>query len=162
VAGFDPLNTGMQPPASLYISHDGGVTWERRTSPSTGPRYRCIAYRDNRLYACAGEQLSGDQFLLGSSSDEGKSWTPIVRLTDVTGPTACAAAKCMGTVDFLRSFSSGADGGAPDAAVPRDAATKPLPPPKSGCALAGGSGDAGLALLLLMGAGLARRRRGGG
>jgi photosystem II stability/assembly factor-like uncharacterized protein len=161
VAGFDPLNTGMQPPASLYISHDGGATWERRTSPSTGPRYRCIAYRDHKLYGCGGEQLSGDQFLLGSSTDEGKTWASLIRLTDVTGPTACAAAKCSGTVDFLRSFSN-TDGGAPDAAVPRDTGgNPPKPPPKSGCAVAG-AGDAGLSLFLLLAALAARRRRGGG
>jgi hypothetical protein len=162
VAGFDPLNTGMQPPASLYISHDGGTNWERRTSPSTGPRYRCIAFRDNKLYACAGEQLSGDQFLLGSSADEGKTWASLMRLTDVTGPTPCAAAKCMGTVDFLRSFS-GSDGGAPDAAVKADSGAQPPKPGKSGCSLAGGPGDAGAALLITIIAGLAtRRKRGGG
>jgi MYXO-CTERM domain-containing protein len=164
VAGFDPLNTGMQPPASLYISHDGGMTWDRRTSPMTGPRYRCIAFRDNRLYACAGEQLAGDQFLLGSSADEGKTWAPMMRLTDVAGPNDCAAAKCMGTVDFLRTFSS-VDAGAPPIPAP-DAGGKPMPPPtttKSGCSLAGGPGDAGATLLVLILAGLvARRRRGGG
>jgi photosystem II stability/assembly factor-like uncharacterized protein len=167
VAGFDPLNTGMQPPASLYISRDGGGNWTRHTSPSTGPRYRCIAYRDKLLYACAGEQLSGDQFLLGSSSDEGMTWKSIVKLTDVVGPNACAAAKCSATVDFLRSFSPGVDGGAPpDAAapVPRDdAGTRPKPvPPKSGCAVAGGSADLAAIVMLMMIAGLARRRRGGG
>ena len=162
VAGFDPLNTGMQPPASLYISHDSGTTWMRRTSPSTGPRYRCINFRDNRLYACAGEQLSGDQFLLGSSPDEGTSWTPIVRLTDVTGPNACAAQKCMATVDFLRTFGAGTDAGAPpDAAVLRDGGAKPLPPKSGGCAVAGPT-DGGAALWLLVLAVFTRRKRGGG
>jgi hypothetical protein len=155
VAGFDPLNTGMQPPASLYTSHDSGATWDRHTSPMTGPRYRCVAWRDNKLYACGGEQLSGDQFLLGSSSDDGKTWTSLVRLTDVTGPNECVAAKCMGTVDFLRSFSQ-ADAGAPDAGP------KP-PPPKSGCAYGGGASPSSVLWWSLISAGLfARRKRGGG
>ena len=175
VAGFDPLNTGMQPPASLYVSHDAGQTWTRRTSPSTGPRYRCVGYRDNRLYGCGGESLSGDQFLLGSSTDEGQSWAPLMRLTDLVGPNACVAGKCSATVDFLRTFSAG-DGGPPDAGARADAARPmpmpmpmpmptptPIPPKKGGCAFGGDASGSSAALTILILVGLrARRRRGGG
>jgi len=162
VAGYDPLNTGLQPPASLYISHDSGQTWERRPSPASGPRYRCVGYRAGPLYACAGEQLAGDQFFLGVSSDEGRSWSSMIKLTDVKGPNECVAVKCQGTVDFLTPFRGGVDAGAPDAA--RDAAVTnpPLPPKSSGCNFGGAAGQApaaalGLALLALVN----RRRRGG-
>ena len=160
VAGFDPLNTGTQAPASLYLSHDAGQTWMRRPSPSTGPRYRCVGFRDDRLYGCAGETLSGDTFLLGTSSNEGQSWAPLVRLNDVVGPNACVAGKCMATVDFLRTFSAG-DGGAPDAAAPRPDAARPVPVSKSGCAFAGDA-PASPAWLLLVLAGLVVRRKIGG
>jgi hypothetical protein len=155
VAGYDPLNTGTKPPGSLYVSHDAGKTWERRPAPGSGPRYRCIGYRDGQLYACGGDQLVGDQFFLGVSPDEGKSWRPLVRLADVKGPNECVAGKCSGTVDFLLPFRAGPDGGAPpDAAAP-------LPKPaKSGCAFAAGAPDGEVALLVLMLSIFVVRRRG--
>jgi hypothetical protein len=152
IAGYDPLNSGMQPSASLYISHDAGQTWLRRPSGDAGPRYRCLGYRAGKLYACAGEQFSGDKFFLGASTDEGLTWSPIIRMVDVLGPNACAAAKCVNTVDFLLPFQS-VDGGVP---ARLDAAPAPMPePPASmpksggGCAFGDGANGAGLALLAL-------------
>jgi hypothetical protein len=163
VAGFDPLNTGLQPPASLYVSKDSGATWERRPSPSTGPRYRCIAHRDGKLYACGGEKLAGDDFYLGVSSDEGRTWSSLVRLIDVKGPLECTAEKCAPTGDFLMGFRGlGADAGPPaDAMTPTP--IPPVKPPKSnGCAFATApAGAAGPGLVLLATLVLARRRRGG-
>jgi MYXO-CTERM domain-containing protein len=170
VAGFDPLNTGMQPPASLYISHDAGQTWQRRISPGTGPRYRCLGYRGGKLYACGGEQLSGDKFFLGSSTDEGVTWSSIVKLTDVTGPNQCVAQRCSMTVDFLLPFY-GSDGGAParpDGGAPiPDAAPAPLPEPPGpklskggGCSFVpDGESGAAVALLALALVGMVRQRR---
>lgn len=165
VTGYDPLNTGTRPPASLYISRDGGVTWERRPSPETGPRYRCIAYRGGLLYGCGGDALSGDRFLLGVSDDEGKTWASVVRTLDVRGPNECIGDRCAGTVDFLRSFT---DGGVPvvlpDASLPSLPEPPPQPPAKNdGCSLAaGGAPQPPAALALLLAAllpALARRRR---
>jgi hypothetical protein len=164
VAGYDPLNTGTQPSASLYISHNAALTWERRPSPATGPRYRCIGYRAGKLYACAGEQPAGDQFFLGTSTDEGQTWAPLIRLMDVKGPNECVAARCMGTVDFLQQFRPGPDGGVADAAIPVDAPVTPKPPipPKSGCSFGGTPAAAPVTMIPLMLAALvARRRRGG-
>jgi len=163
VAGYEPLETPDRSPASLYVSHDAGQSWERRASPSTGPRYRCVAYRDGTLYACAGDQFSGDAFLVGTSTDEGKTWTPLIKLTDVRGPRGCKELgdRCAGTLGFLQSFQ---DAGAPPA---RDAgASLPEPPPPMpkprGCACAnapapGGGSALALALIALV---AARRRRG--
>jgi MYXO-CTERM domain-containing protein len=174
VAGYDPLNTGLQPPASLYISRDAGVSWERRPSTMIGPRYRCLGYRTGKLYACGGDQFSGDQFFLGESTDEGRSWSSMIKLTDVKGPRECAAAKCMGTVDFLAPFRMGGGGGANgsdggrdagvDAPVHADAPVTQPPPGKGGCSFAGGEGGkGGLMLLLLIAlAGRRKRVRGGG
>jgi hypothetical protein len=157
VVGFDPLNTGTRPPSSLYLSRDAGLTWERRPSAAHGPRYRCIGFRGGQLYGCGGDLLSGDQFLLGVSSDEGRSWASLVRTSDVRGPSPCVGDMCAQTVDFLRSF---ADGGTP--AVLPDAG--PRPPPvavkKSGCSFGGGpAAGAGPSLLLAAAALLGRRAR---
>jgi MYXO-CTERM domain-containing protein len=174
VAGYDPLNTGLQPPASLYISRNAGMTWERRPSTMIGPRYRCLGYRAGKLYACGGDQFAGDQFFLGESTDEGHSWNAMIKLNDVKGPRECAAAKCMGTVDFLAPFRGGGDAGGSDGG--RDAgvdapvhADAPVPQPplskSGGCSFAGGTGGDQGALLLLLFTALAVRRkrvRGGG
>ena len=165
VAGYDPLNTGMQPPASLYVSHDAGQTWERRAGTALGPRYRCIGYRAGTLYACGGDQLVGDQFFLGSSADEGRTWSPIVHLNDVRGPNPCLTGKCTGTVDFLLPFRGGSDAGVPDAAAPRPLPEPPVAnPPKSGCSFTASApatpGPLALAALALA-LRLVRRRRGG-
>jgi photosystem II stability/assembly factor-like uncharacterized protein len=171
VAGYDPLSSGTRPPASLYVSHDAGATWDRRPSPEAGPRFRCISYREGKLYGCAGEQFSGDQFLLGVSSDEGRSWTPVIRQNDVRGPHACNAPRCSNTVDFLQSF---VDGGVPP--VRRDAGATlpeppaPTPPEDDGCSFGAGAVGAGApvaaAVALLAGLvarlGARRRRRGRG
>lgn len=150
VAGFDPLNTGMQPPGSVYVSHDGGTTWERHAAGSAGPHYRCVGARAGKLYACGGDGMVGDQFYLGVSSDEGKSWSPMIRLPDIGGPNACVASQCAATIGFLQTFRS-ADAGAPTGG------TIPATKPKSGGCAVGGAPDAGpLALLLL----LTLRRRG--
>jgi hypothetical protein len=154
VAGYDPLNTGMQPPASLYISHDGGGVWERRPGTAAGPRYRSLGYRDGKLYACGGDQIVGDQFFLGVSSDEGRSWSSLVQLTNIGGPNSCVSARCAATVDFLLPFRAGPDAGAgADAGALPDAA-RPLPEPPAphlksgGCSYAAATGPGGPVALL--------------
>jgi photosystem II stability/assembly factor-like uncharacterized protein len=162
VAGFDPLNTGAQPPGSIYASHDGGGTWQRHSSGAQGPHYRCVGFRAGKLYGCGGDVLAGDQFYLGVSSDEGKTWSPMITLADIHGPNSCVADKCSMTVDFLTPFRN-VDGGAPDAgAAPGDAGRKPPAsvPQHSGCALGHGSADGSPALILLVIVCAARRRRG--
>jgi hypothetical protein len=178
VVGYDPLNTGTQPPGSLYVSHDGGVSWQRRPAAAEGPHFRCIGARGDTLYACGGDQAVGDTFLLGTSTDEGKSWKPLVTLADIVGPNGCVADKCAATASFLSPFR--ADGGAPiggaggggspglpdagapvtpDAAISVDAARPPPPAPKdSGCSYGGGSTGASSLLLLLAALYRARRR----
>jgi uncharacterized protein (TIGR03382 family) len=163
LAGFDPLNTDTRPPASLYISRDGGDTWERRTSGGLGPRYRCIAHRGGMLYACGGDSLSGDQFLLGVSADEGQTWSPVVRTSDVRGPNECIGDRCAGTVDFLRSF---ADGGMPIVGLPEPPSGLPEPPrppppvkPSSGCSHGGSAPPLLPAALAIALTALRRRRR---
>ena len=66
-------------PARLLVSRDGGDGWEPPIlSPRNGPRFRCLTARRDRLYACAGGEPNGDDFLLGVSTDGGHRWTPVM------------------------------------------------------------------------------------
>jgi MYXO-CTERM domain-containing protein len=110
-----------KPPAQLYRSTDGGLTFEAPLpSGAEGPRYRCLAIRGNRLYACAGEP--GDSFLVGHSDDGGRTWTPMARLGDLEGQRPCPGNACLSTALWLCQFYGAAceglgalDGGSIDA-----------------------------------------------
>ncbi len=102
VAGRELFEASGQPTAHLYVSHDGGDNWDAPVaSDESGPRYRCLGFTAGRLYACAGDRDNKDQFLLGASDDEGKSWKPVVRVADVTGAKPCAAEICAATSSWL-------------------------------------------------------------
>lgn len=117
-AGRPILERQGTPTGHLYSSHDGGETWDPPVaSGQQGPRYRCLDFRDGRLLACGGDQLAGDAFLLGASDDEGKTWTPVIRLADVRGPKACVADMCRATSVWLCESYDICDGDTPPAAV---------------------------------------------
>jgi photosystem II stability/assembly factor-like uncharacterized protein len=103
-------------PAHLYASGDGGAGFgPGLASGRAGPRYRCLAFRDDRLYACAGGSVNEDAFLLGASSDGGKNWTALMTTEALAGPEPCLRTTCADTsawlCDTYRVCS--ADGGAP-------------------------------------------------
>jgi hypothetical protein len=186
VAGRELLPIDGDVPARLYVSRDGGGTWQEPVaSPASGPRYRCLGFREGKLYACAGDEK--DAFLLGVSADEGRSWTPLVTLRDVAGPKTCSAAACVATMEWLcRKYlicergdlpdaavspgSGGGDGGAADAGQGCASGGACGAAQEGGCACALGGGESGgigwlavpLALLGWLGfRRLGPRRRGG-
>ena len=140
VAGSDPFPLGDKTPARLYVTHDGGKTWDAPIpSAQEGPRYRCLSWSDGKLYACGAGEPGGDAFLVGVSSDEGKSWAPAVKLRQVAGARSCVQSRCLKTEEWLCEYycvcapgtqpssgicvPPGADGGAPA----RDAGADALP-----------------------------------
>ena len=153
------------PPGMLHISRDAGASWETPfPSPPTGPRYRCLSHVGGKLYACGAGEILGDAFLVGVSTDEGRTWQPHVRLRDVAGARSCAKSRCLATEIWLCELHGqcAADAGAPpppdaaaDASV--DAAT---PRGSSGCSCTlGGPPAPGLLPLALFGLLAARRSR---
>jgi hypothetical protein len=115
VAGTAPLVVDSRPPARLYRSGDGGRSWaDPIPSPREGPYFRCLTFSSGRLLACGVGEGAGDRFLVGVSVDEGRSWTPAVRLADVEGPQACARNRCLATEQWLCD-SYGRCGDPPDA-----------------------------------------------
>jgi MYXO-CTERM domain-containing protein len=124
----------------------------------------CLTWSPDGLYGCADELA--DAFTAGISTDQGKTWTPLLHLAGVCGPLACGAASgvtrlctalwplmassigapgCQGTSSSSASSGAGGRGGDDGCA----------------CALAGGTtaGLTSLAAALLGAGGLAARRR---
>jgi MYXO-CTERM domain-containing protein len=145
---------------TLYVSHDGGKTFPTMLP---GPRFRAFGERDGRLYA-AGDDVN-DQYALGTSDDDGRTWKPLMRYPDVTRIKSCPGTSlpeaCVGScmrLAFLGTFKNDVCGlhPLPDAG-PADAASPPPPPKGCGCRL-GGRDRGGLAVVMLVLA-LSRRRR---
>jgi hypothetical protein len=148
---------------TLYLSRDDGKTF---TAQPPGPRFRALADREGTLYAAADDAVDG--FALATSTDDGKSWVPVLRFSDVKQVKSCpgtmVATSCSGSCGKLVSLQTfrpqvcgtpaRADAGAPDAGTPVT--------PKTGCACGlGGRTAPSLAWLALLALGIGRRRRRG-
>jgi MYXO-CTERM domain-containing protein len=116
------------PTAHLYVSRDAGSSWETPIpSGPTGPFLRCLSYQAGALYACGAGTFGDDEYLIGKSTDEGKTWSALTRLKDLSGARACAAPACVATSNWLCE-SHEVCGGAENAPKP------PAMTDDSGCA----------------------------
>jgi len=81
-SGFTPSG----PERGLWRSTDGGVTFlPVRDDLSV----RCITAVGETLHVCADDSV--DPFALGTSSDGGESFDPLLRLADIHGQVSCAS-----------------------------------------------------------------------
>ena len=87
VAGTDSDPKGNQIAAG-YRSTDGGSTFR----PWPVPRLRALAERNGELYGAADDLK--DQFALGVSTDEGRTFTPLMTYDKVTSVMGCVQAVC--------------------------------------------------------------------
>jgi len=107
---FDPVLDFTGPFDGFALSPDGqfalasgrvdGV-WRAPTSTLAFERLscaklRCLSWSQSGLYACADEFEAG--FLVGQSPNEGLSFEPLLHLSCVRGPLACAASSSVGAV----------------------------------------------------------------
>jgi hypothetical protein len=107
---FSPLLDFSGPFDGFALSPDGQLAlasgrvdgvWRAPTSTLTFEqlscaRLRCLSWSDTGLYACADEFEAG--FLVGQSADQGLSFSPLLHLSCVRGPLACAASTSVGAV----------------------------------------------------------------
>ena len=115
------------PAGRLYLSDDGGARWQPPlVSGERGPRYRCLSATGGKLYACGTGESTGDEFMIGVSTDSGRTWTPTTRMADIAGARSCVKARCLPTELWLcktyGQCAPGLDAGAPPDAGDTDAA----------------------------------------
>jgi photosystem II stability/assembly factor-like uncharacterized protein len=138
-------------PARLLVSRDGGDSWEAPLpSPAGGPRFRCLAVRGDRLYACAGGKPNGDDFLLGYSTDGGRRWTPVMTVDQIAGPEPCQRAVCLPTSEWLCSTYNLCEDRPRDAGPTDAGPVAPAGDGGCGCALGGQAEGHATALPLLI------------
>jgi hypothetical protein len=172
-----------------------GVQVATRPDAETGPLtmkfesrsnlpMRCLGWEGDHLYGC-GSGLpvgcgTGDgQFLVGQSEDEGRTWTPVIRLlADIQEPNPGCAPESPSATICSKSWPAlhaqltcpFPDAGPVDSGKPRDAGPPAPPPPFDDCSCAvpgSGAGTQALGIgFVLLGAGAfgvrrvqARRRR---
>lgn len=116
-----------------FRSSDGGKTF----APWTVPRLRALAERDGKLYGAADN--AGDGFALGVSTDEGMTFRPLMKYSDVSGVRPCALSECVASCRMIANLGVWPDTVC-DAVAPQPSAS-PAASPQShsggGCTLAG-------------------------
>lgn len=139
----------------LHVADKTALVFEKRAQIQV----QCITATKDRIYLCSNE-LYG--FVAGESADDGRTFTPMLRLSGLRGPLSCASGttthdECQKLWPRLRSelgipVDAGADAGSsPVAPTPSEEA--------SGCGTAKLGGGAGAIALVAILAYLARRRR---
>lgn len=148
-----------------------GLARDLDFEPRSRLRLLCLAATEDTVYACSDER-SG--FTVGSSSDGGFSFEPLLHLNTVRGPLACSKDECERDWPLVRAqlgiptpgeLDAGVDASAPDAGAAGSAGSSADPPsepgpPASGATsscgtggfAAGGAPASGLGLALAMAA----------
>lgn len=97
---------------SLYRADHATLEFSRVVDE--GPPFECLAAHDGMLYACINDFTYASEFLLGGSTDDGATWTPLMTIGDL-GTIAGCDDGCSVTVEWLRGsygITDGADAGA--------------------------------------------------
>jgi hypothetical protein len=119
---------------ALYRSRDAGATFAQLPSPAI----RALSQRDGIAYAATDNFNVG--FALGSSSDQGTTWQPVMAYQQIQAVVSCLRgnAQCQASCDML----AGNNGGTMiwDASV---CTANPPPSPGTGGSTGTGTGTAG-------------------
>jgi MYXO-CTERM domain-containing protein len=114
-----------------YTSADGGGTFQPVTTPQ--PSFRGLSSRGGTLFVVADNQADG--YAVGTSTDLGKTWTPLMAYEDIQAIQTCLMSFCQ--TDCLTR--AGAGQWSPDMC---SATPSPLPVDAGADAHAGGTGGA--------------------
>ncbi len=76
-----------------FQSTDGALSFTRWPSSGALPAFRGLAERNGLIYGAADDLVDG--FALASSSDEGATWLPLMKFSQVSSIMACAASACF-------------------------------------------------------------------
>jgi hypothetical protein len=74
-----------------YTSIDDGVSFQSINTPQ--PRFRALSSRGDLLYAVADNAADG--YAIGTSTDVGQTWTPLMAYEDIQAITTCLKATCQ-------------------------------------------------------------------
>jgi hypothetical protein len=77
---------------ALFRSRDQGNTFEQVPAP---PSIRALSQRNGVVYAAANN--FDDGYAIGTSGDEGTTWTALMTYADVKAISSCLKAKCLDT-----------------------------------------------------------------
>jgi len=104
---------------SLYRALRKELVFERVSDE--GPAFECLGAHEGVLYTCLNDFTRASPFLVGSSNDEGQSWSPHLRLEDLGQLTTCGE-ECSFSEQWLResygdSVTDGAAGAEPTPAT---------------------------------------------
>jgi hypothetical protein len=140
------------PKDGLYVASRTDFAFTKKNASAIG----CLAHDSQHLVACSNE-ASG--FFVGTSTDDGASFTAVLHLSTIRGPLACAstttAAACTqewpAQADQLGiSLDAGADGGGGSSGGSSKSC---------GCRVVGARAEGSAIALLLFAAAIARRKR---
>jgi hypothetical protein len=77
---------------ALFRSRDRGATFESIPNP---PSIRALSHRNGTVFAATDN--FGDGYALGTSTDEGTTWRPLMSYADVKAINPCLKAQCQTT-----------------------------------------------------------------
>ncbi|HUB07631.1 MAG TPA: MYXO-CTERM sorting domain-containing protein [Myxococcales bacterium] len=143
------------PDHGLWAASPGNSSFQR-VSPIDAT---CLGVRGDRLYACGDDGTDG--FALGVSTDDGKTFMPVVRFSGIDGIATCPGSPLGEACEQAWCGPAGlAEALGVDAGCGLDAGPAAAPsvsPPPKGCGC--GTGDSAGWLSLLLGIPLAPRTR---
>ena len=142
------LVTGKAGDGALFVSLNGGVSWEQPIlSAASGPRFRCLGFRNGHLFACGGGVDARDAAYLAKSVD-GVNWASVATMSQVEPPATCMRSMCLETTSWLCLSYGVCPEALPDAG-PGDAGG-PTTSESSGCGCRFGGGSSRSSSLLAL------------
>ena len=132
--------------AGLLAANASDLVFTQRSTLAV----QCLATSGNTLYACSSEPSShavtGTPFVLGATTDEGATFTPLLALSGIRGPLQCPP-QSIATTTCVPKWPVLADELAIDGGTKSDAGT---PPPSSSCGCDTGDGRSSLYALVVV------------